>query len=775
MNYRTIILPISILCVAATVSLADTFTVANTDDMGTGSLRQAITDANNHAGLDDIVFNIPGAGQHTITPVTDLPSITDSVAIDGANAGIASNRVELTSPAGGLSSGLAVSTTNNVSISSLVINGFTSRQILIINASDIQISAVYLGVNATGTAIVAGSNTGIESINSSNVLIGGGGPSTLNVISSVNNTPIVVGGGNATINNNYIGLDVSGTTKLGNPNIGIWISNASAVVGNATNSPANVIVAGTGIEVGGNPALGHSTATIQGNFIGTDATGTKALNLSNSAGINVSHATGVVINTGNVVSGNGDGITISSSGISGASSDSTTVQGNFIGTGPDGVTQVGNTRRGVSVFLSHDNRIGGINGGEGNTIAFNGELGVAIGLDVRNSVQGNSIFSNGGLGIDLDQSGVTFNDPGDVDTGGNNLQNSPVFSSVTISKSGNAGISGTLNSTPNTTFRVEVFASDESDSAGYGEGKNFIGFTNVTTNASGDATWGGTFPTTDTARVFTATATDPDGNTSEFSAAFRARLLNISTRMKVLTGEKVLIGGFIINGAGPKRVIVRGIGPSLGALGVPDALADPTLELHGAIGINNNNWRDSQEAEIIATGLPPNNDLESAIVASLDPGNYTAILAGINETTGVGLVEVYDLDQSAGSKLANISTRGFVDIDDNVMIGGLISGPAIGATEVLLRAIGPSLISVGIQDALQDPALELHDGSGAIVAMNDNWMDTQQAEIEATGLAPTDNNESAILQTLAPGNYTAIVRGNNNTTGVGLVEAYNLR
>ena len=152
------------------------------------------------------------------------------------------------------------------------------------------------------------------------------------------------------------------------------------------------------------------------------------------------------------------------------------------------------------------------------------------------------------------------------------------------------------------------------------------------------------------------------------------------------------------------------------------------------------------------------------------------ILAGKDNTTGVGLVEVYDLDQSAGSRLANISTRGFVSTDDNVMIGGFIAGPVdTGSTQVLIRAIGPSLSAVGVSGALQDPTLELHDGDGATLVMNDNWRDAQQSEIEATGLAPTDDHESAILQTIAPGNYTAIVRGASNTTGVGLVEVYHLQ
>jgi hypothetical protein len=260
-----------------------------------------------------------------------------------------------------------------------------------------------------------------------------------------------------------------------------------------------------------------------------------------------------------------------------------------------------------------------------------------------------------------------------------------------------------------------------------------------------------------------------------------ANLLNISTRMRVLTGDNVLIGGFIVTGTDAKKVIARGIGPSLTSQGVPGALADPTLELHdgtGATIASNDNWKDTQQAEIQATGIPPSNDLESAIVATLPANNsaYTAILRGKNNTTGVGLVEVYDLDQSANSTLANISTRGFVDTDDNVMIGGFILGPSgTSGAKVIARAIGPSLTASGVANALQDPTLELHDGSGTTIAFDDNWKDSQQAEIQATGIPPSDDRESAIVATLAPGNYTAIVRGKNNTNGVGLVEVYNLR
>ena len=183
-----------------------------------------------------------------------------------------------------------------------------------------------------------------------------------------------------------------------------------------------------------------------------------------------------------------------------------------------------------------------------------------------------------------------------------------------------------------------------------------------------------------------------------------------------------------------------------------------------------------------ATGIPPTNDLESAIVITLAPGAYTSILQGKNNGTGVGIVEVYDLDQAVTSKLANISTRGFVDTGNNVMIGGLIVSGGIGggSARVIVRAIGPSLSASGIQGALLDPKLELYDTSGAIIASNDNWKTrpdgtSQQGEIEATAIPPTNDSESALVQNLGPGNYTTIVRGVNNTTGIAVVEAYTLQ
>ena len=256
-----------------------------------------------------------------------------------------------------------------------------------------------------------------------------------------------------------------------------------------------------------------------------------------------------------------------------------------------------------------------------------------------------------------------------------------------------------------------------------------------------------------------------------------AQPLNISTRMEVRTGDQALIGGFIITGNAPKRVVLRAIGPSLAGFGIANPLADPILELHGADGsliTTNDNWKDTQQSEIETIGFQPQNDLESAIVSTLDPGNYTAIVSGKGGSTGVGLVEGYDLDQAADSQLTNISTRGFVETGSNVMIGGFILGAATGNANVLIRALGPSLTQLGVTAALADPTLELHDANGALIRSDDNWKETQQSEIEATGLQPQNDLESAFLETLAPGVYTAIVAGNGGLTGVALVEVYRL-
>lgn len=256
-----------------------------------------------------------------------------------------------------------------------------------------------------------------------------------------------------------------------------------------------------------------------------------------------------------------------------------------------------------------------------------------------------------------------------------------------------------------------------------------------------------------------------------------AQAINLSTRMRVQTGDNIGIGGFIITGDAPKRVILRAIGPSLKQAGVPDALVDPLLELHGPAGfftIINDNWRDDQETTIEATGLAPMNDLESAIDATLTPGAYTAIIRGKANTSGIALVEVYDINQSVLVRLANISTRALVGTGDNIVIAGFALGHNNGDDRIVVRGIGPSLAALGVANALADPRLELRDSNGALIASNNDWQDdaAQAAELTAAGLAPANNLESGLAATLPPGLYTALLSGVNDAVGIGLVEVY---
>jgi hypothetical protein len=259
-----------------------------------------------------------------------------------------------------------------------------------------------------------------------------------------------------------------------------------------------------------------------------------------------------------------------------------------------------------------------------------------------------------------------------------------------------------------------------------------------------------------------------------------AGVVNISTRLPVQVGENVLIGGFIISGNAPKKVIIRAIGPSLAAGGVSGALADPMLTLMEGQTLrgSNDDWRSTQEQQIIDTKVAPTDNREAAIVVTLNPGFYTAILSGKSGGTGIGLVELYDLGtvsngNSSSAQLANISTRGRVETGDNVMIGGfIISGQT---RKVIVRAIGPELTAAGVSGALQDTTLELRDGNGSLMVGNDDWQSTQEQQIKDTGVPPTDPRESAVVANLAPAAYTAIVRGKNNATGIALVEVYGLQ
>jgi hypothetical protein len=251
--------------------------------------------------------------------------------------------------------------------------------------------------------------------------------------------------------------------------------------------------------------------------------------------------------------------------------------------------------------------------------------------------------------------------------------------------------------------------------------------------------------------------------------------INISARAAVGGGKNdVLDGGFIVVRA-PKSVLIRALGPSLAAAGITGALQDPTLELHdssGSIIASNDNWRDSQEtAQIVATGIPPNDDRESALLLTLQPGSYTAVAQGKADTTSVAVVELYDLEAAEGGQVTNSSARGNASEVESTIINGFVI-PQDTLPRVLVRAIGPELAAAGLTEVLQNPTLELRDGNGNLLAFNDDWETDQEAEILFSGQAPTDPRESAIVRRLNPGFYTAIMRGKNATLGFGLVEVY---
>ena len=324
-------------------------------------------------------------------------------------------------------------------------------------------------------------------------------------------------------------------------------------------------------------------------------------------------------------------------------------------------------------------------------------------------------------------------------------------------------------------------------SATLGSGSSFIGnilaYAAITT-VSGTSVTGRLLALTeavtlDTNRVtYPGLTASPTPTPTPSPTPSPAQLENISTRLKVQTGENVSIVGFIVTGNAPKKVIVRGIGPSLS--GVGQVLPDPVLELHapnGSLITSNDNWKDNQQTEIQNSMVAPTNDLESAIVATLAPGTYSAILSDKNGAAGVGVVEMYDLSLSSDSALVNLSSRGNVQLDGDMMFAGFILGNGAASERVVVRAIGPSLSGSGIANTLADPTLELHDGNGTLLISDDNWRDnaSQASEIAAAGLQPTNDSESAIVMRLPPGRYSAIVAGKNRSSGVGVVEVYHLR
>ncbi|HEU4872435.1 MAG TPA: SBBP repeat-containing protein [Pyrinomonadaceae bacterium] len=617
------------------------FVVTNDNNHGTGSLREAIINANATVGPDTIVFNIPGPGVKVISLLTALPEITEQVVIDASTQpGYAGTPlIELDgSGAGNFANGLVIkgggSTVRGLAIGNfqgtagiwlngcnnnivqanylgIAADGTTEREnrrgIVLNNSSNNVIGGAsaatrnvisgngggidivgsanlvqgnFIGTNATGTAavpngagvsisnlspvvstdnviggtaagagnLISGNQTGISTNGTGttiqgnligtnvsgtskipntngivaiglNILVGGPAPGARNVISGNQGDGVYLRGAGNKLQGNYIGTDITGTLALGNNGNGV-IAGENALIGGTMPEERNIISANGNF---GNVALGYnssgSSATVQGNYIGTDVTGMRSLGTT-VVGINIISSGnligGVVAGARNVISGNFIGIQIETFSGPGVGN---LIQGNFIGVNAPGTGPLGNFQQGIAISAASNNTIGGTQNEAGNLIAFNGGHAISAFLGTGNTIRRNSIFSNNGLGIDLGMDGVTANDVNDTDTGPNQRQNFPVITTV-LSSANSTTIQGTLNSIPNTTFQIDFYSNASVNPSGNGDGAQFVGTAPVNTDGNGNATIDATFPVgLSPGRVITATATDPNGNTSEFSAA----------------------------------------------------------------------------------------------------------------------------------------------------------------------------------------------------------------------------------------------------------------
>jgi hypothetical protein len=776
------------------------FTVTTAATSGPGSLRQAIVSANTSPGADRIVFNIPGSGVHTIDVSTEfLPPITDALTIDGYTQPGSSpntladdfNAVVLIHIDGGDAPAASLSAPQSIGLSiqapDCTVRGLKITRFVPFTfglSGGGRSGGFGIFVNAArcvveGNVLAENREAGIR-VTATDYLIGGTSAAARNLIGG-NRIGLRAGPSErGRIAGNLIGRHEVGTPA--NPrfvgafnSIGVVLNGAltQTVVGGAEAGAGNIISGNqVGLRTGyTNPGTQQTEvaygAVVQGNLIGERSAAPYAS--SNFTGIELLGSDhqigGLVAAAGNIISSNRFGIRMDT--ITSPRPERNIIVGNRI---------EGNVETGIAVF-GVDHQIGGLQAGAGNRIAHNH---VAVSItggeqSVRNRILSNRIEGNGTLTpLDLGRDGLTMNDLGDSDSGENRRQNFPTITDVRF-VGGSTAINVALSSTPSSNYTVQLFAEPTGT-----PGQLLLDTRNVATDANGRASFEVAYPRELLRDTVVATATDSEGNTSELSPRNGpVQLANISTRG--IAGQHdsyFLIGGFIIDSPAPKRVAIRARGPSLN---VPNRLPNPYLELYdgsGALLAKNDDWRSGgQQQELSESGLAPSSELESALITTLASGAYTAQVREVERSEpvlrfGVGLVEIYDLDPfpAATGRLMNLSTRGLVGFEADVLIGGVIIRGAAGS-RVAVRAIGPDL---SLSGALADPTLELVDENGAVIDANDDWRDEQEQEITARGLAPRDDRNSALIVSLAPGSYTAIIRGKGVQNGVALVEFYDL-
>lgn len=550
----------SLLLLTPEPASAATFTVTNTNDSGAGSFRRAIEDANNTPGADTINFDIPGAGPHTISPTSRMPLITDPVTINGysqpgskPNSSATGNdavlKVELDGSKAGSSDGLWILAANST-VKGITINRFDRNGVLIccdsmtsIPLTGVRIEGNFIGTDPSGT-LDRGNRVAGVSVQAGRHTVGGTTPAARNVISGNSSEGVVIAPANATNNKimgNYIGTDKSGTADLGNDLGGVSISDASNNTVGGTVSGARNVISGNGTirpQLVGDAGItvvfpGATGNKVMGNYVGTDASGTQALGNSGD-GVDIYAAPnnavgGTVAGARNVISGNGfSGVSILSFGATGGATGNL-VQGNYVGTDKTGTADLGNSRHGVAIsFTASGNTIGGTTTGARNIISGNDQDGVAVDDEATgNRILSNSIFTSGGLGIDLNDDGVTPNDRDDVDNGPNSLQNFPWLEGAESSRKKGTTVRFAFYQVPQATFTIQFFASPAADPSGNGEGRSFLGSKSVTT--TGDPGTGRGYVFNSKKRVpegylVTATATNNGtSNTSEFSEALTVR------------------------------------------------------------------------------------------------------------------------------------------------------------------------------------------------------------------------------------------------------------